>query len=54
MGYEERMDAMSDYNAEQQGEGRNDAIEDIVAHFENLDKETYTKQEVIDTLWSFT
>ena len=33
MGYEDRMDAMSDYNSEQQAEGRCEVVYQIYEHF---------------------
>lgn len=53
MSFEDRYDAMSDYNAEQQREGYNEAVGDIKAHFLTEKRQTYSKKEILQILGGF-
>lgn len=52
--YEARYDAMSDYNAEQQTEGYQEAVADIIRHIkEHPEESIFTKKEIIEILEGF-
>jgi len=53
MGYEDRYDAMCDYNAEQQSEGRAEAVSEIIEHFKNHRRELWFTKEIIEELEGF-
>lgn len=53
MSYEDRYDASCDYDAEQQSEGYNEAVEEIYEHFEKDSKEIYSKKEILEILDGF-
>ena len=53
MGYEERMDAMSDYNSEQQGEGRDEVLGELKEYFSLQPQKLFTKDDIISILDGF-
>jgi len=48
MSYEDRYDAMNDYDLERQGEGREEALNDVILAIENDERELYTKNEILE------
>jgi len=53
MSYEDKYDAMCDYNAEQQSEGYSEAVADIYRRVENDKREIYTQREVLELIEEF-
>jgi hypothetical protein len=54
MGYEDRYDAICDYNAELHGngeaEGRESLLEELKKFFTRVDKEIWTRKEILEEL----
>ncbi len=53
MSFEDKYDAMSDYNAEQQGEGYGEAVAEITKLFLTKIQKTYSKEEILKILEGF-
>lgn len=53
MSYEDRYDALSDYNTEQQSEGRSEAISEIIEHFKNHAQSIWSTEEIIKEIEEF-
>ena len=53
MSYEDREDAMNDYASEQQGEGREEMLEELRRFFTNSEKQTWSIEEVLKALEQF-
>ena len=57
MGYEERMDAMHDHNAEQQAEGqaegRTEVLNELAEYFSLQPQKIFTKEDILEIISDF-